>query len=210
MDGRDDVCDCSFDVMQVKQMELKDQRTKMINEVLSGIKVIKLYAWERPFIDSISEIRRCELAVLRKALYINGVFSCSMICAPFMVQTTFYNGVYIICPFRSCCDQIAAVAFATYSLSGHNLTPSTAFVSLALLNLLRLPLGMVPWLLSSMTEAYVSLKRLSAFLLSEELDLNAVARVPKQVLDEDHEEDVVTVDDGAFCWKSNGSATLQR
>jgi ABC-type multidrug transport system fused ATPase/permease subunit len=33
---------------QVKQMKVKDERTKMINEVLNGIKVIKLYAWELP------------------------------------------------------------------------------------------------------------------------------------------------------------------
>jgi ABC-type bacteriocin/lantibiotic exporter with double-glycine peptidase domain len=33
---------------QMRQMKLKDERTKMINEILNGIKVVKLYAWEVP------------------------------------------------------------------------------------------------------------------------------------------------------------------
>ena len=35
--------------LQEKQMAQKDNRIKEMNEVLNGIKVIKLYAWERPF-----------------------------------------------------------------------------------------------------------------------------------------------------------------
>jgi hypothetical protein len=35
--------------LQVLQMKQKDSRIKEMNEVLNGIKVIKLYAWERPF-----------------------------------------------------------------------------------------------------------------------------------------------------------------
>jgi ABC-type bacteriocin/lantibiotic exporter with double-glycine peptidase domain len=33
----------------MRQMKLKDQRTKLINEILNGIKVIKLYSWEGEF-----------------------------------------------------------------------------------------------------------------------------------------------------------------
>ena len=34
---------------QRKNMALKDERVKMMNEVLNGIKVLKLYAWEPSF-----------------------------------------------------------------------------------------------------------------------------------------------------------------
>ena len=42
---------------QKKQMSFKDIRINLINEILGGIKVIKLYAWEKSFMDKITEIR---------------------------------------------------------------------------------------------------------------------------------------------------------
>ena len=45
---------------QVK-MKVKDERIRVTNEALSGIKVIKLYGWEPPFEEKIEEIRKREL-----------------------------------------------------------------------------------------------------------------------------------------------------
>jgi hypothetical protein len=42
---------------QKQQMTFKDIRINLINEILSGIKVIKLYAWEKSLLEKISEIR---------------------------------------------------------------------------------------------------------------------------------------------------------
>lgn len=38
-------------VEQVAQMKSKDNRIKLMNEMLNGIKVLKLYAWELAFKD---------------------------------------------------------------------------------------------------------------------------------------------------------------
>ncbi|VDL63546.1 unnamed protein product [Nippostrongylus brasiliensis] len=51
----------------VQQMTLKDERIRMTNEVLSGIKVVKLYAWEPAMESVIDEIRVKEMALVRKA-----------------------------------------------------------------------------------------------------------------------------------------------
>ena len=40
-------------LLQRKQLKAKDSRIKLMNEILSGIKVLKLYAWEIPFIKRI-------------------------------------------------------------------------------------------------------------------------------------------------------------
>lgn len=48
-------------------MKLKDERTKMINQILNGIKVIKLYAWEIPMMETFETIREKELACILKA-----------------------------------------------------------------------------------------------------------------------------------------------
>ena len=68
-------------------MQQKDQRIRLTSEVLNGIKVIKLYAWEDHFQRNVQEIRNNELAVLRKIAYLNAGLSFSWLCAPFMVNT---------------------------------------------------------------------------------------------------------------------------
>jgi len=44
-----------------KSMVHTDQRLKTITEFLSGIKIIKLFAWEEPLLAKVSESRRKEL-----------------------------------------------------------------------------------------------------------------------------------------------------
>ena len=67
-------------------MGQKDSRIKIVNEVLNGMKVIKLYAWENPFRDLIMGIRGKELNVLKKYSFLNAGFSFIWTCAPFMVS----------------------------------------------------------------------------------------------------------------------------
>ena len=72
--------------LQVKQMILKDSRLKIVNEVLNGIRVIKLYAWEIPFQRIIFGIREDELNQLKKNAYLNAATSFTFTCAPFLVS----------------------------------------------------------------------------------------------------------------------------
>ena len=67
-------------------MAHKDSRIKIVNEVLNGMKVIKLYAWENSFKELIMGIRGKELNVLRKASFLDASFSFTWHCAPFMVS----------------------------------------------------------------------------------------------------------------------------
>ena len=43
--------------LQIEQMKNKDRRNKMMDEILNGIKIIKLYAWESSFRSKIDAIR---------------------------------------------------------------------------------------------------------------------------------------------------------
>lgn len=71
-------------------MKLKDHRIKLMNEILSGIKVLKLYAWEESFMEKINEIRDKELVVLRSAAYLNAFSAMTWFCAPFIVSFRFF------------------------------------------------------------------------------------------------------------------------
>ncbi|XP_064405656.1 multidrug resistance-associated protein 1-like [Halichondria panicea] len=176
--------------LQAKQMVFKDSRIKIVNEVLNGIKVIKLYAWELPFQKMIFGIRDKELDVLKKATYLNAAGSFTWMCAPFMV---------------------ALATFATFSLANLNnpdegLTAERAFVALSLFNILRFPLSMLPRLISMLVQVVVSVKRLRTFLENDELDPNTITWREDPAIGK---ESSVAMSDGTFSWDDEGSkATL--
>uniref|UniRef100_A0A914QVK5 ABC transmembrane type-1 domain-containing protein n=1 Tax=Panagrolaimus davidi TaxID=227884 RepID=A0A914QVK5_9BILA len=69
----------------VTQMKLKDERAKMCNEVLNGIKVIKLYAWEVPMMELIEKIRKRELSCIFKSSLVRISVDIFNWCTPFLV-----------------------------------------------------------------------------------------------------------------------------
>ena len=56
-----------------------------MNEILYGIKVLKLYAWEIPFMRKIADIRSKEIEFLKKNAWINGVINFTFSMSPFLV-----------------------------------------------------------------------------------------------------------------------------
>ncbi|RXG67820.1 Multidrug resistance-associated protein 1 [Armadillidium vulgare] len=100
-------------------------------------RVLKLYAWEPSFEEQVLNIRKKEVKVLKKAAYLNAGTSFIWTCTPFMV--TF-------------------VMFLTYVLSDplHVLTPDKVFVSITLLNIMRMPMTMFPFLLISTVQVSVA------------------------------------------------------
>lgn len=106
---------------QSKQMVVKDERVKSISEILAGIKVIKFYAWEPSFQYTIGETRKQELKYLRGAAMLNATTEFIWTFTPFLVSF---------------------VTFTTYVMLGNVLTATTAFMSIVLFNILRLPMTM--------------------------------------------------------------------
>ncbi|KAI8987272.1 multi drug resistance-associated protein MRP [Mycotypha africana] len=139
------------------QMGNKDARVKLMNEILNGIKVIKLYAWESPFIEKVSFIRNdLELTMLKKIGFLQALQSFTWTSIPFFVSI---------------------VTFAIYILaSAVSLTSQVAFVAISLFGLLQFPMAIFPNVITSMIEASVSLKRIENYLLSEELDTTAIKK----------------------------------
>ncbi|XP_036328973.1 multidrug resistance-associated protein 1 isoform X1 [Rhagoletis pomonella] len=169
-------------VYQIRQMKYKDERVKLMNEVLSGIKVLKLYAWEPSFENQVLRIREKEIATLKSTAYLNAGTSFLWSCAPFLVSL---------------------VTFATYVLIDENniLDATKIFVSLSLFNILRFPLIMLPMLISNMVQTQVSVQRINKFMNSEELDPNSVQHDPK-------ESDPLIIRKGKFSW-GEGEETLK-
>lgn len=78
---------------QLKQVLEKDSRIVIMDEILSGIKVLKLYAWEEPFLSKIMRIRKNELKYLRNASCFNAIIEFTFTCAPFLVSL---SGLFVV------------------------------------------------------------------------------------------------------------------
>ena len=67
-------------------MTVTDQRIKSMNEILNGVRVLKLYAWEMAFIQSITSIREQELGYIRKKAIISAVSNILWTFTPILVR----------------------------------------------------------------------------------------------------------------------------
>ena len=63
---------------QKAQMMNKDNRVKLMDEVLNGIKVLKLYAWESSFSYKLLRIRDEEIKALKKVMVVALVYRCKI------------------------------------------------------------------------------------------------------------------------------------
>jgi ABC-type bacteriocin/lantibiotic exporter with double-glycine peptidase domain len=71
---------------QIIVMKEKDKRIRMMNEILNGIKVLKLYAWENSFKDYVMKFRSREMEYLVKQAWLNGGMMFVFGSAPFLVR----------------------------------------------------------------------------------------------------------------------------
>ncbi|KAK8778644.1 hypothetical protein V5799_020015 [Amblyomma americanum] len=71
---------------QVQLMRHKDRRLKLMNEILGGIKVLKLYAWEKSFQERVQSIRSDEMSSLKVQAYLSAAVIFAFTCAPFLVS----------------------------------------------------------------------------------------------------------------------------
>ena len=138
-------------------MKYTDERIKLINEVLMGIRIIKYYCWEKPFLGKISEVRERELKQLSNMLWL---------------MTICFDIIFQIVPYI-----IPFVIFAMYpSTMGQPLTPSVIFTSLSLFEILKVPFMLLPMCLIMLIQFNVSLKRINNFLSLDEIDNSLVLR----------------------------------
>jgi ABC-type multidrug transport system fused ATPase/permease subunit len=85
-------------VLQIEQMKNKDKRQKMMDEILNGMKILKLYAWEASFAGKVTAIRALEIASLKKIAYLNAAMTFLWVCAPTMVALASFATYVLVDP----------------------------------------------------------------------------------------------------------------
>ncbi|GAA6040411.1 hypothetical protein NBRC10512_001368 [Rhodotorula toruloides] len=141
-----------FMTTQDKLMATRDRRVSLMNEVLGSIRMIKFYAFERPFEKRILDARRDELKTLRWNYFLEVSF----------------QGIWSISPIL--CILVSFWAYTSPLLMNRQLTPSTAFTALSVWNELRFALNVVPDVLQSALQSLVSLRRIEKFLRMPEIE----------------------------------------
>ncbi|XP_063223958.1 ATP-binding cassette sub-family C member 4-like [Bacillus rossius redtenbacheri] len=125
-----------------------DERVRLMSEIVSGVQVIKMYAWERPFANMVAVARRYEMNVMTKASYLRGANLSFMV---FTERTSLY------------CTVLA------YYLFGNIITSDRVYSMAQFFNALNLILAIfIPYALSTGAEAKVSVHRIQEFLMQEE------------------------------------------
>ncbi|XP_057653043.1 ATP-binding cassette sub-family C member 4-like [Diorhabda carinulata] len=125
-----------------------DNRVKLMGEIISGIQVIKMYAWEKPFEKLVKAARKREIKAVTLASYCRSIF---ISCIVFLDRAALCST--IIC----------------FVLLGNGVTADVVFSVAQSFNILQLTLAvMFPMAISLGAEAWVSVHRLQQFLIMEE------------------------------------------
>jgi ABC-type multidrug transport system fused ATPase/permease subunit len=135
---------------QRSNLKLSDDRLKKVNELLQGMKLLKLYAWEESFRKATESVRNSELGILLRVNLLRAIVLFVTAVTPVLVTL---------------------VAFGMYTiLSDDPLTPAKAFTALALFNMMRAPMILLPFMVNMTVSSLVSLKRLNKFFQARELN----------------------------------------
>ncbi|PCH42273.1 hypothetical protein WOLCODRAFT_137808 [Wolfiporia cocos MD-104 SS10] len=135
--------------LRMKSMGWTDKRSKMLQELLGGMKVIKFFSWEVPYLKRIGELRAKEMAYIRSLLLIRSANNAIAISLPTLASV---------------------LSFIVYSLAGHSLNAANIFSSLTLFNLLRMPLMFLPLALSATADAKNAIERLYGVFEAETIE----------------------------------------
>ncbi|KAG0281052.1 Multidrug resistance-associated protein 1, partial [Linnemannia gamsii] len=186
-----------MNTFQDEKLKWMDSRLRLMTEILTNIKIVKLYNWEMPFHQKINVLRAKELMALKGLSTIGSVLA-------------------IV--FSSITLLMALVTFAVYAyIGGPDMTPGKLnseiiFVSITLFGIMNRPLGFVSHMISKTIAVDVAMKRIQNFLLMEEIDTSIVKRYSRQPksLGSGQDEDpvlAVNIEQGTFSWEKEEPAT---
>ncbi|GFN81887.1 ABC transporter c family protein [Plakobranchus ocellatus] len=127
-----------------------DKRVKIMNEIISGIRIIKMYCWEKPFRNLVEKLRSDEVQHLCRARRVQA---------------------FVLAPYFATSQLSIFLLFLILTLSGQEekMLPAKIFLILGLVQSLKRTCGLyVPLGAQFLAETMIVLKRIENFLLKEE------------------------------------------
>nr|CAD7442940.1 unnamed protein product [Timema bartmani] len=136
-----------------------DERVRLMNEIISGIQVIKMYTWEIPFSKVVADARKNEIHEIRITSYLRAIMY------SFQMFTTRLTLFFTLLMYVLLGNDITAEKACKHSLS-----LSIVFVVASFFNIMKLSMtDFFPRGIANAAEGIVSIKRIQTFLSYEEL-----------------------------------------
>ncbi|XP_025156981.1 multidrug resistance-associated protein 4-like isoform X2 [Harpegnathos saltator] len=133
---------------RLKTVIRTDDRVWLMDEIISGMQVIKMYAWEKPFCAVIALARKLELQMTIRSAYIRSIYMTFHI---FTARLALYGTLIPLLIFSQ------------------NLTADKVFIVMSYFNILSHSISsMLVRGIGELSECLVTLKRLQHFLMHEE------------------------------------------
>uniref|UniRef100_A0A8C3DGF8 Multidrug resistance-associated protein 4 n=1 Tax=Corvus moneduloides TaxID=1196302 RepID=A0A8C3DGF8_CORMO len=173
-----------FSSLRSKTAALTDVRIRTMNEVISGMKIIKMYAWEKSFAELVNGLRRKEIAMVMKSSYLRGLNLASFFVAS---KITVF------------------MTFMAYVLLGNVISARRVFVAVSLYGAVRLTVTLFfPSAVERVSESVISIRRIKVALLTGILHF-------KPQLHGSNENIILHVQDLTCYWdKSSETPALQQ
>ncbi|XP_026524765.1 multidrug resistance-associated protein 4 [Notechis scutatus] len=138
-----------FSALRSRTAAFTDARIRTMNEVITGMRIIKMYAWEKSFAELVNNMRRKEVSVVLKSSFLRGMNLASFFIAS---KITVF------------------MTFMTYVLLGNLISASRVFVAVTLYGAVRLTVTLFfPMAIEKVSEALVSIRRIKNFLILDEI-----------------------------------------
>mgnify|MGYP001156231755 CR=1 FL=1 len=143
---------------RVKALSFTDARVRQVNEMLQGVRVIKLNAWEEAVREQLRTVREQELYYLRVGIILRMINNLIMFIWPPLV--TYFTSI-------------------TYAnIEGNTLNAKTIFIIHAFLNVARFPITLLPYGMQVLVETLVATKRVGNYLTRAELPQRPLLPAP--------------------------------
>ncbi|XP_022670319.1 canalicular multispecific organic anion transporter 1-like isoform X2 [Varroa destructor] len=168
-------------------LTLKDERFRVMNELISGMRILKLYGWELGFEDIINQIRVKEIQMIRRTQAAMVALIVEFKLAPFLMSVAAFYCYVLINPT-------------------HILTARTAFVGISVISDLGMAFALVPQIFSGVFQSLVSVGRMNSFLNSDEID-PYINREPDKLASSDL---CLSIKNGYFAWVKSSAEEDQK
>ncbi|XP_072021816.1 ATP-binding cassette sub-family C member 5-like [Amphiura filiformis] len=161
-------------------IKITDKRVRLMSEVVTCIKLIKMYAWEIPFAKQIGAIRNQERSVLEKAGYVQSL-STSMLPVVSIMSASF--------------------TIILHTSLGYDIDVAQAFTYLALLNATRVIIMGIPFAAKAIAETLVAMPRVKELLLMEEIE--PIENKPN------NPENAIEISNATFAWDKESTSSSE-
>ncbi|CAF4939985.1 unnamed protein product, partial [Rotaria sp. Silwood1] len=160
-------------------MACTDKRVQMINELVNGCQIIKMYNWEKAMEQRVREARRRELLNIYKASCLRALNTALSFAALPLISLATFGGSWLM---------------------GRTLLPENIFTTLAFFVMVRVPVTVgMPQAIEKFSEARVSARRIDQFM-----QLNILSN-KREKMENENEDYAIIMEDASFSWNDTPS-----